>query len=202
MESAANDALLALGLLRQGRFYTMATGPETIGSIGLMASTKHMTAGEVEVQPVVASAHVGVERLVAELRGEPKKRGVPATVNVLLYRLIDPKVYRSWLFAPRIAHTFAYRLAEDVSEYAIPYMRRLNSLEAIGAEIDVDTAGEESMRACRRAVAFALLGQSSRAQAIVDEELRRIDHRTDLAAELFRMFAGAFSRRFAATSSV
>lgn len=178
----------------------MATGPETVGTIGLAGSTKYSRAGEVEVQPMVGAAHLKVESIVAELRGEPKKRHVPATVNRPPYMLIDPTVYRNWFFAPSVAHTFAYRLGEALEEYAIPYMRRLNSIEAIRAELDVNSGPEKYRHACRLAVVLQLLGDADGARAVIDAELRQIGSRSDLAIDVFRTFAREFARRFGSPS--
>ena len=55
---------------RAGQIFTAEITDDVLGWLGLNRATRHCPAGEVEINPVVGVRHQGVERIVAECRGE------------------------------------------------------------------------------------------------------------------------------------
>ncbi len=130
MRSAGLDAVRAMLEVagfkkRVGQVFTRELGGDVLGWLGLNRATRGRQRGEVEVNPVVGVRHQGVERMVAELRGESFHAYQPPTVNTPLGYLMPEQRYRGWVIEADGSADVLEDLASAVAEYAIPFMEGL-----------------------------------------------------------------------------
>jgi hypothetical protein len=102
--------------------------------------------------------------------------------------------YRAWTFRAEQGSGQARDLVDAVVAYALPFMRRLTELSQLCEALD-QGVGYEHQIAYRRPVAWMLLGDAARARDVLDEFTAKLGARSDLAAEEFRRFSEALTRR-------
>ncbi len=193
---AVAPLLINLGFRkRAGEVFTTEAAKDVLGWLGLNRATQHRPAGEVEINPVVGVRHQGVERLVAEFRGDKFHAYLPPTISSPLGHLLPEARYRAWIFSPSNADVVAADMVGAVATYGLPFIHAMSDLNALCQALD-NRMGFEHQLAYRRPVAWLLAGDSVRARKMVDESVASLHSRSDLAAADFRRFAEALSRRF------
>jgi hypothetical protein len=91
----------------------------------------------------------------------------------------------------------AANMAQHIESYGIPWMDRFRSLDEILAGID---AGLSLHRPYLRPAALMLLNRRAEALEQLDEDVRNLGYRTDLAAAHFRRFAEALKTQLDAAT--
>lgn len=185
---------------RAGSVFTRDVAGEVLGWLGLNRASRHSPAGEFEVNPVVGIRHQGVERVVAELRGERFHAYQPPTVSSPLGYLMPGARYRAWTVSVDDPGASAEDLVAAVREYALPFMKSGSTLTALCGLLD-DGRGLEHQLVYRRPVARVLAGDRDRAAGLVDAAETDLRDRDDAAALELRSFVAAFRRRFLVSSS-
>jgi len=185
---------------RAGQVFTREFGGELLGWLGLNRATRHRSVGVVEVNPVVGVRHQGVERIVAELRGEKFHAYQPPTVSVPLGYLMPERRYRGWVFGADGSADVAGDLASAVERYAVPFMEDAVQLPRLCELLD-DGMGFDHQLVYRRPAALVLAGNERRALALVVQAEEDLGDRSDAAATEMRAFAVAFRERFGFSSS-
>jgi len=185
---------------RAGQVFTRELGDDVLGWLGLNRATRHRPVGEVEVNPVVGVRHQGVERVVAELRGEKFHAYQPPTVNTSLGYLMPEQRYRGWVIDADGSAGAPEDLARAVEAYALPLMEASVSLSRLCELLD-DGMGFDHQLVYRRPVAWLLAGDESRGLALIDEAEAGLGGRDDAAAVELRAFAAAFRERLGVSPS-
>lgn len=185
---------------RAGQVFTMDLNHDALGWLGLNAATKHRPSGEVEINPIIGVRHMGVERLVAELRGEEMHPYLPPTVSMPLGYLCPEVQYRSWIFVDDFVDHNAAGMVAMIAEYGLQFMRVNAELDELCRSLD-KSIGFEHQIAYRRPVARFLLGDRQRARDELHDAVAKLAGRTDPAAEEFRRFGNAFRHRLEGESS-
>lgn len=186
---------------RAGVVFTRDAGADVLGWLGLNRASRHTAPGEFEVNPVVGIRHQGVERVVAELRGEKFHAYQPPTVSSPLGYLMPEARYRAWLVsdAPESEASIA-DLVAAVGEHAVPFLESNATLTALCGLLD-EGLGFEHQVVYRRPVAWLLAGEADRAATLVDAAEADLGARDDAAAAELRAFVAAFRRRYLVSSA-
>ena len=180
---------------RAGAFFTRQGAGDVLGWLGLNRASRHSPAGEFEVNPVVGIRHQGVERVVAELRGERFHAYRPPTVSSPLGYLMPGSRYRAWMLDGSDSGGSVEELVAAVGEYALPFIESGSTLTALCGLLD-DGLGFEHQIVYRRPVALVLAGHHERAARLLDASETDLGDRDDAAAVDLRSFVGAFRSRF------
>ena len=192
-----NPLFEAAGFRKRGhQIFTLDLARDVLGWIGLNTATKRRRPGEVEVNPVVGVRHTGVERLVAELRGEKPHAYVPATIATPLGYLMPERRYNSWVITAENAHTTGAEMIAAITEYGIPFMQSMMSLDALARALEPSSRlATEDVAVYRRPVVWLLLNEHHRALATLETATAALGDRADLAAADFRRFGEALRER-------
>ncbi len=182
---------------RQGQIYTLEVADDVLGWLGLNLATEHYPRGVVEVNPMVAVRHQGVERLVAELLGENFHPYVPPTVGTPLSYLMPEAYFRTWVLGGPDTAERARDMAAAVTRYGLPWMRAGASLQTLCRSLIEGDALLEHEEFYRRPVALLLAGDVAGAAAWLDRLLAEVGDDTDAFSVEFRGFAAALRYRLA-----
>jgi len=185
---------------RAGSIFTREVAEDVLGWLGLNRASRHSPAGEFEVNPVVGIRHQGVERVVAELRGEMFHAYQPPTVSSPLGYLMPGARYRAWMVSVDAPDASVEDLTAAVTEYALPFIESGSTLRALCGLMD-DGLGLEHQLVYRRPVAWVLAGDRDRAAGLVEAAETDLGDRDDAAAVELRSFVAAFRSRFLLSSS-
>lgn len=200
VDEAATEALGALGFRKRTEgLYTTDLGDDVLGVVGLNTATEHQPKGMIEVNPIVGIRHQGIERMVAELRGEPFHPYIPPTVTIALGYLMPERRYAAWTIDTNSGalREHVQPLVEAVAKYGLPFMKQNRDLQSLSRLIDEGT-GYNHQLVYRRPVAYLLAGDERRAREILDASVAKLGARSDPAAEQLRHFAAALRPRLAA----
>ncbi|WP_375756093.1 hypothetical protein [Corallococcus exercitus] len=179
---------------RAGHVFTLDLAPNVLGWLGLNRATRHLAAGEVEINPVIGVRFQEVERLVAECRGEKFHAYQPSTISSPLGYLMPEKKYKAWVFAPGRSETVATDMTNAIAMHGVAFMRSVVDLDELRKLLRGEF-GLEHQLAYRRPTAALVAGEPEQARALLDEALAAIGARTDLAAAEFRKFAASLRSR-------
>ena len=192
--AAAHTRFGQLGLQkRKAGLFTWAVREDVLGSLGLNTAT-YGGSIVVDVNPVVAITHLGIEGLVAEL--DPPKlpkykfpKYLPATYCAPLGYLTPENTFRQWTFWADAACAKAggekWVEWEDLfgdmlgafQQYGMPFVDEHASLPALRRIMATGRHGHPGVRPYRLPVACFLLGDVAGARAALEDELaRRRDH--------------------------
>lgn len=184
---------------RAGLVFTRDVTVDVLGWLGLNRASRHSRAGEFEVNPVVGIRHQGVERMVAQLRGEKFHAYQPPTVSNPLGYLMPKARYRAWMVSADDPGASVERLIGAVEAYALPFMESGSTLTGLCKLMDAGL-GFEHQLVFRHPVACALAGARDRAAVLVDATEAELGDRDDAAAVELRSFLAAFRSRFLLSS--
>ncbi|MGH3932603.1 MAG: hypothetical protein ACRDTF_21815 [Pseudonocardiaceae bacterium] len=180
---------------RAGQIFTAEIADEVLGWLGLNRASRHRPAGEVEINPVVGVRHQGVERIVAECRGERFHAYQPPTVSTPLGYLLPENSYQAWVFgSDQSTEGVAQEMVRTIEQYGVSFMRSAAALPELCRRLD-EGMGFEHQVMYRRPVAWLLVGDPQRARNILDKALAELADRSDVAAEEFRRFGASLQSR-------
>lgn len=181
---------------RAGQIFTAEIADDVLGWLGLNRATQDRPAGEVEINPVVGVRHQGVERIVAECRGERFHAYQPPTVSTPLGYLLPESRYRAWVFSSdQSAEGVVQEMVRAIEQYGVSFMSSAVALPELCRRLD-EGMGFEHQVMYRRPVAWLLAGDPQQASSILDETLAKLADRSDVAAEEFRRFGASLKSRF------
>jgi hypothetical protein len=193
--TAVKGPLAELGFKkRSGEVFTCVLESDVLGWVGLNRAYRQ---GEdrLEVNPVVGVRHQGVERVVAELRGQMFHPYQPPTVSTPLTYLAPAARYAPWLFdrGPTIPEV-AVALVRAVAEHGVPFMRVSMTLGQL-RELIERGQGFAHQLVYRQPVVLLLMGDHVGALRSLDDALAVLGDRGDVAAVEFRSFAERLRQR-------
>lgn len=180
---------------RAGVVFTRDVSGDVIGWLGLNRASRHHSAGEFEVNPVLGVRHQGVERIVAELRGEKFHAYQPPTVSSPLGYLMPGSRYRGWIVNAAEPDRDVEELVAAIGEYGVPFIESGSDLTAVCELLDRGL-GFEHQLVYRRPVAWMLAGDLNRAVGFVEAAEADLGDRDDEAAVELRSFMAAFRSRY------
>ena len=184
---------------RAGTVFTREVVEDVLGWLGLNQASRHLPAGQVEVNPVVGIRHQGIERVVAELRGEKFHEYQPPTVSTPLGYVMPGSRYRAWILGAGSPEASSEDLVTSVASYGLPFMESGSSLSQLCRLLD-QNRGFQHQLVYRRLVAWALAGDAARSIELVHAAEADLGDRTDAAAAELRSFIAAFRDRFRVSS--
>ena len=194
--SAVTARLRDLGFRkRAGAVLTCEVTSDAIGWLGLNAASRDLPAGQFEVNPVVGIRHQGVERVVAELRGEKFHPYQPPTVSTPLGYLMPGSRYRAWRLGADDTDGGIEDLVASVAAFGLPFALSGAPLPELCRLLD-QGLGFDHQLVYRRPVAWALAGEVTRAHGLIGGALSDLGDRSDAAAAELRSFVAAFQDRF------
>jgi hypothetical protein len=191
------EQLATLGFRkRKQQILSLPVSEDVVGFIGLNIATGGRGPGVLEINPVVGVRNQRVERLVAELVGEPFNELNPFSVGANVGYLSPESKYKPFIFTDAAAiQGPAGQLVGAVRMYGLPFINANAPLPAILETMRTRGFAIDYVAAYRIPVALHLLGKRAEADAFVSDELAKLGARTDPAAQRFRAFAGRFQER-------
>jgi hypothetical protein len=104
---------------------------DILGWLGLNKAVRGQV-GVLEINPVVGVRSRPIEKLVAELSGEPFDELVPATLAGNIGYMTPANKYRPYNFSETSPpDTVADELVDDVSQYGLPFIRNHTEMAAL-----------------------------------------------------------------------
>ncbi|MEO5535511.1 MAG: hypothetical protein ABIR17_10315 [Pseudolysinimonas sp.] len=185
---------------RAGAIFTYTVSNDVIGWLGVNTARRHLVAGSVEVFPVVGVRHQGIERIVAELRGEKFHPYLPPTVSSPLGQLMPDMRYKAWAIGPNDIDTKSDEVVAAIEKFGVPFMESGSSLREIDRLLNAGMGAQHQL-IYRRPVSLLLLGDVARAMQVVDSSQEGLGTRDDPAATEFRSFADRFRVRYGLNSA-
>lgn len=180
---------------RAGLIFTLPLhGDVVLGWVGLNKATRGGR-GEVVLNPVVGVRHQGVEKVVAELRGEKYHGYVPPTVSSPLRYLMPVDERREWVLKKDGGdEAVADHLAGAVERFGCQFIRSCASSAGLVAAVRAGH-GHVHQNCYRLPVALLLAGNVVEAAQVIEQELGALGVRSDPAAEQLREFASRLRQR-------
>jgi hypothetical protein len=176
---------------RKGDIFTRELVPEVLGWIGLNRAYKRKE-GILEINPVIGVRHQELEELLASLLHETFHPYVPPTISIALGYLTAEHRFKSWRFeSGRNADAVAQTLVENVLEFGYPFMTAYSTLPAITKAMEAST-GVPSELAYRVPLAYALMGDSSKAENFLAQKLAELGKAENPYAVRYKTFASRF----------
>ncbi len=195
--------LTVLGFEQQkpGLFVLRIT-EDTLGWLGLNKAVRGQ-AGVLEINPVVGVRSQHIEKLVAELSGEPFDESVPATLAGNIGYLTPANKYRPYnLSENSAAETVAHELVAEVSQYGLPFIRNHTEMAALVKGLRSFRFAIHFLADYRIPVGLSLLDQLGEAEAYVKAKLAELAGQQDPAALRYKAFAGKFLEYSSSTASL
>ena len=187
------SALAALGFRkRAGDIYTLELeDPDVIGVIGFNRASRSLPAGVFRINPIVGVRHEPIERTVAELQRTKFHQYTPSTVNTPIGYVMPDNRYMTWTFGVEVESDSGLSLVDAVEQYAIAFFAASQDLRSLCALLE-EGVGYDHQIVYRHPIARMLLGDSERADELVQNELSRIQGHQYEAAVNFRAFADEY----------
>jgi hypothetical protein len=182
--------LASIGFKRREGIPSLYVAEDVLGVVGLNRGHSGWGPGVLDINPVVGVRNQRVERLVAEIVGEPFDEVNGFTGRNVGY--LSPRK-KFWPFLFQEGDVFedtVDQLVDAVRTYGLPFITSNIPLSSILETIR--RLGQPEAKVYRIPVALHLLGKCSEADAFVDEDLTKLGPRSDLAAESYRAFAPRF----------
>lgn len=194
MSQEVKAELIELGFRkRTGDVFTRDIGGEMLGRIGFIRAT-YNNRGPLDVTPVIGIRDQEVERRIAELLDERFHHYSSATVSTPVGYLMPEQTYRLWRIASLAEVPRQVRdMVTAIENCGIPFMQANASHEALVAIMKRAPAYEPYFY--RLPVALWLIGRPRETAAEVARIAARIGDRTDAAAQRYKQFADALTRR-------
>jgi hypothetical protein len=178
---------------RKQQISVLPVSEDVIGLIGLNKATGGRGPGVLEINPVVGVRNQRVERLVAELSGEPYDELNPFSAAANVGYLSPQSSYQPFLFTEAVAMGgTADQLVDAVRMFALPFIDANATLATLVKTMGSARFAFQFLSAYRIPIALHLLGKGVDAEVLVKDELAKLGSRTDEAAQRFRDFAGRF----------
>jgi len=175
--------------------FTRKINSAVLGWLGLNRATKGRP-GVLEINPVVGVRHQPTERLLAELREEKFHAYVPPTLSVHLGYLMPERKYTPWLFPEGEDPAKQARcMIQAVSDFGVPFMEENATLKSMVTTIEASGFGIPEQQHFRLPVMYYLMEQKDRSEEYIENRLRELCERDDLAAHHYRSFAEAIHQR-------
>jgi hypothetical protein len=183
---------------RAGLVFTLPLdGDDVLGWVGLNKASRH-SQGEVLLSPIVGVRHQGIERVVAQLRGEKFHAYLPPTVSSPLRYVMPVDEPREWVVKGEISdEAVADHLAAAVECYGFEFMRSCAGSADLIAALRADH-GHAHQNAYRLPVALLSTGAVADARRVVESEVEALGDRFDPAAAELREFASRLRQRITA----
>ncbi|MGA3093246.1 MAG: hypothetical protein ABSD75_32025 [Terriglobales bacterium] len=179
--------------LKKGSLVTQLSSGFT-GSIGLNFSLNR-TDGLIGLNPIASIVCRQIEDALVDLTEGAERRPLPSLSTALGY-LTPENRFLEWLFdpnAPPTGHILeSKRIAELIVLYGIPFLREHSSISAIVGCLEESRFSFVERADYHLPVAYRLLGEGQKAEALVKRRLSDFDKRRDIAANQYRRFAGNF----------
>lgn len=176
---------------RKGDIFTRELVPEVLGWIGLNRAYQKKE-GVLEINPVIGVRHQELEELLASLLHETFHPYVPPTISIALGYLTAEHRFKSWQFeSGRDADAVAQTLVENILEFGYPFMTAYSTLPAITKAMEAGT-GVPSDLAYRVPLAYALMGDSSKAENYLAQKLAELGDAENPYAVRYKTFASRF----------
>lgn len=185
---------------RAGAVFTHEVADGVLGWLGLNRASRHLPAGQFEVNPVVGIRHQDIERIVAELREEKFHAYQPPTVSTPLGYLTPGSRYQAWILGASDAGAGAEGLIAAVASFGLPFMESGVGLPELRLLLDKGL-GFDHQLVYRRPVALAVSGDLTRSLQFIDAAEAELGDRGDAAAAELRSFIAAFRERFRVSPS-
>jgi len=198
---AAQSALLEQGFKkRTGQIYTKALTETVLGWLGLNRSIRRD--GRLEVNPVIGIRHQPVERLVAQMTGEPFHEYIPPTLSTHLGYLSRENRYTPVLVGSedQVASSIE-QLVRSLLTYGGTFMEQHMDLGVVVDSLRNSKYTVPEQAGYRLPVAFYLTGDPGAAQAYLRAQLSSLGSRSDGAAVLYQEFSGRLSELLSRSES-
>ncbi|HSO93956.1 MAG TPA: hypothetical protein VLS53_05740 [Candidatus Dormibacteraeota bacterium] len=194
---AITDALAEAGFRkRRTGILTLPVSADVLGWLGLNKGYDSATS-VLRINPVVGIRYQKLERALASLLDQPFHDYIPASLSSPLGYLMPEKRFTTWPFtANDDPAPTAAMLAQAISNYGVPFIRRNATLEALYATVTSNPGiGIPTQVASRVPVLCLLLGKPGEAEQRVAAELSRMGNRDDQASRFYRRFAQALRQQ-------
>jgi len=191
--SQVQERIISLGFRKRKHAFSLSVSEDVVGFLGLNQATGGRGPGVLEINPVVGVRNQRVERLVAELVGEPFDDLIPASAAANVGYLSPYSKYLPFIFTDGFPIDGpADQLVEAVRTYGLPFIHFNVPLHALVETMQSTRFAIQVVAVYRIPVALHLLGRNGEADSFVNNELVKLGPRTDPAAERFRTFANRF----------
>ncbi len=187
---SAERQLKALGFRKTKGVYIRQLRDDAVGWIGLNAAA-HRSDGRVGINPVVGVRQQRVESMVEEFMAEKESSGLPPTISTTLGYLMPEGRYLEWLFepAPFEYETECERMVRAIGVYGIPFMNSNSSLVQIVQDLEGLRFVSKDATVYKLPVAYILSGKGDSATVYVENQLKELGERQDIAARQYKTFA-------------
>ena len=180
---------------RQSAILTIPLDADSFGWIGLNRATGRGS-GVLEINPVVGIRNQAVERLLADLVGEPFNELTPPTLAGNVGYLSPDNRYVAFLFGSfGDVQQSVERLCSMVQNHGLPFCRdNVELLKLVSSMLSTRFGVPEQLN-YRIPVACFLAGERLMAMSALDARLDDIGSRADPAALRYRAFAQRLRER-------
>lgn len=187
--SKIESGLEASSFKKEKNSFVQAIGKGVVGVVNLNVTTNRGD-GYIGVIPTVGVRYEPIEARVEEWSGEKRPNVVGTTILIPVGYITPEKTFMEWLFGPRVdTATETARMIRVVQDYGLPFIVSHSNLAAVTQSLEGSPYTHNESRRYRLPVAYLLQGKGPVAVQMVNEEMSRIETRTDEAAQNYRKFA-------------
>jgi hypothetical protein len=184
------DQLLGLGFKKcKWQIYTLSlANEEVIGWLGLNTGT-HRSDSALSINPMIGVRHQEIEALVAKLTGRLAHRCIPPTIVHNLTHDMPPREHPFWYCIPGEDNSQEIDvMVTAINTYGRQFIERDWSLDVLIKTVQKNPQ-LGNYREYIVPVGLGMLERVGDAEAFIGSELKRINGRTDEAADDYRKFA-------------
>jgi len=184
----AERHLKLLGFRKTKGVYIRPLTDDAVGWIGLNAAA-HRSDGRVGINPVVGVRQQRVESMFEEFMAE-EESGLRPTISTAIGYLMPERPYLEWLFepAPFDHETECGRMVRAIEVYGIPFMNSNCRLGDIVQNVENLRFISKDAAVYKLPVAYLLSGRGGSATAYVENQLKELGERKDIAAGQYQIF--------------
>ncbi|MEU4556691.1 hypothetical protein [Micromonospora violae] len=194
-QDACASALKQYGytLKRRGILLQPSIDESVTGWLGLNLATWDLPA-KMEINPVVGVRHVQLERALVELAGWPRP---VSSVSKPLGYLMPQNTFVQWEFSSGgDVESVAADLAEAVHAYGQPFIDKWSDWKTFSTEISDSTLLLDNQKFFILPLVAVINNDRASAKSWLEQELGRIEDKSDVYANSYREFAHKVGDRY------
>lgn len=196
IKSSIKPVFEELGFLKKKTgIFVKTVSADVLGTIGLNIATGRGS-GIIEINPVIGIRNQCIERLLAEILGEPFDELIPATLAGNVGYLSHENTYRPYIFTNKESiDAIVNEMRDAVKDFGLPFMQKASNLSDLVELMRTVRFGIPFVIEYRIPVGLLLLGKKIEAKEIIDKKMSEITSKHDPASLRYKKFSAQLLKR-------
>lgn len=142
------------------------------------------------INPLIGNRNEKIEKIVIELTDNKLDKGITPTIMVNIGYLKPVKDYRTYnIKKTNDIPIVMKKLVNDIVKYGIKFINDNISLEKLSKTMSSSGYGWPQLIMYRLPICYFLLGNKHLSEKAINDELKKLSNRDDIAAQDYRKFS-------------